>query len=292
MRRSVLLVSVALAAALALAGCSAGAGAGSTGTSDSGAAGHGAPLANDAPATTGSGGEKAASTDRSIVVTGELVVTASDPLRAADRAASIVRSAGGRVDGRSERAGSQGHAGTASLTLRIPAAKLDTTLAALKGLGRTDRVSTASTDVTSRTEDLDARITALRATIQRLIELEKRATDTSDLVEIESTIGDRQGDLESLEAQQRGLADQVAMSTITMTLQPTGTIVESTPAGFGDGLATGWSAFVAFWGAALVALGVALPWLLLLALLGAIALGVVAIVRRRARNAVVRPTRG
>jgi hypothetical protein len=289
MRHPVLLAGVALAAILSLAGCAAGSGAGSAGVAVSGGAGGAAP-ADDA--ATGSGRDKAASADRSIVVTGELVVTASDPLRAADRAASIVTSAGGRVDGRSEQAGSQGHAGTATLTLRIPAAKLDGTLAALKRLGRTERVSTSSTDVTTRTQDLDARITALRATIQRLIELEKRANDTSDLVEIETTIGDRQSDLESLEAQQRGLADQVAMSTITMTVRPTGTIVASTPAGFGDGLATGWSSFVAFWGAALVAVGVLLPWLVLSAVLAGIALGIVALVRRRARGPAVRPTRG
>jgi hypothetical protein len=287
MRRPALLVGLALVAALGLAGCAAGAGSGGS----SGVAVRGAPPVNDAPAAAGAGDEKTANDDRSIVVTGELGVTASDPLHAADRAAPIVRTAGGRVDGRDERAGSQGRAGTATLTLRIPAAKLDATLVELKKLGRTDRVSTSSTDVTGRTRDLDARITALRATIHRLIELEKRATDTADLVQIETTIGDRQSDLESLEAQQRGLADQIAMSTITMTLQPTGTVVESTPAGFGDGLATGWSAFVAFWATALVVLGVMLPWLVLTALLAGIALGIVALVRRRAR-AAVRPTRG
>jgi hypothetical protein len=296
MRRPVLLVSaLAVALALSLAACASGGGGSSASSADGGAprsVGE-APLATGAGSSGGGTDEsKRSSTDRSIVVTGELTVTATDPVRAADRAVTIVTAAGGRVDGRSEQAGSAGRAGSATLTLRIPARHLDATLASLKRLGHTDRVTTESSDVTDQTQDLDARITALRTTIQRLLELERRATGTADLIKIETSIGDRQADLESLEAQQRGLADQVAMSTITMTLRPVGTVVASNPAGFGDGLATGWSGFVAFWGGALIALGVALPWLLLLVVLAAIAVGVVVLVRRRERRQGLRPTRG
>jgi hypothetical protein len=290
MRRPILLVVAALAAVLTLAGCSAGASSSSAGSGGS-VAGPAAPAPlprGDTAKSDATGGDavtrstKASTADRSVVVTGEVVVTAKDPLAAAERATTIVTSAGGRIDGRSEQAGSGGRAGTATLTLRIPAAKLDATLVGLKSLGHADRVTTSASDVTGQTQDLDARITALRATIQRMLELEQRATDTADLVAIETAIGDRQGELESLEAQQRDLADQVAMSTITLTLQPLGTVVAPTQQGFGDGLATGWSAFVAFWATCLVALGVLLPWLATLVLIGGIVLAVIMLRRRRA----------
>lgn len=282
-----MITAVALAAALALAGCTAGA----SSASPAGPAASGPVAQRDASASDGgalgSSGSLAAAKDRSVVVTGDATVTVTDPLGAADRATRIVAAAGGRVDGRTEEAGSGGRAGSATLTLRIPATRLDATLDALKRLGHADRVTTSATDVTGQTQDLDARATALRTTIQRMLELEQKATDTKDLVAIETALGDRQGELESLEAQQRELADQVAMSTITLTLQPTGAIVAPSSAGFGDGLATGWSAFVAFWGAVLVGLGVALPWLALLIVLGGIA-GVAVLLVRRRRQAEAR----
>ncbi len=289
MRRPIVVVAVALAAALALAGCSAGASGGSSRSQGRPAvpapqAGTGGSAADASKGGDGASGSAASTRDRAVVVTGEAVLSVGDPLAAAADATRIVAAAGGRVDGRSEQAGADGSAATATLTLRIPAAKLDATLGRLRTLGRVDRVSTRTSDVTGQTQDLDARITALRATIQRMLELEQRATDTTDLVAIETAIGDRQAQLESLEAQQRDLADQVAMSTITLTLQPRGTTVAPTKADFGDGLATGWSVFVAFWGGALVVLGVLLPWLVTAALITGIVLGILWLVRRRRRS--------
>jgi hypothetical protein len=289
MRRALIIVAVALAATLGLAGCSA-ASSGSSGSvggpavpaPQSGGGGNGAAADS---AGEGSKAERTANKDRSVVVTGDAVIAVGDPIAAAADATRIVTAAGGRVDGRSEQAGTGGGAATARLTLRIPADKLDATLDRLRALGRADRVTTNSADVTGQTQDLDARITALRTTIQRMLELEQRATDTTDLIAIESAIGDRQGELESLEAQQRDLADQVAMSTITLTLHPKGTTVAASQAGFGDGLVTGWSAFVAFWGTALVVLGVLLPWLVTAGVVVALIFGIRWIIRRMRRSA-------
>jgi hypothetical protein len=295
MRRPLLLVTVVLAAALALAGCSA------RSSGSSGSIAVPAPHSGTIAGGGGSGGaasspdasqSAASAADRAVVITGEAIISVGDPLASAADATRIVTDAGGRVDGRIEQAASSDAGASATLTLRIPAAKLDATLDRLRGLGRVDRVTTSAADVTGQTQDLDARITALKATIARMLDLEQRATDTTDLVAIETAIGDRQGELESLEAQQRGLADQVAMSTITLTLQPRGTTVPTTKAGFLDGLATGWSAFVAFWGGAVVVIGVLLPWIGMLVVLGAIALGIVWLVRRRRRPDPVSPTRG
>ena len=242
----------------------------------------------------GSSGSKSdagsgAKADRSVVVTGTMTVTAQKPLAAADKAVSIVEAAGGRVDGRTENAATDGDQGSATLVLRIPADKLTPTLDALKKLGRPDQVSTDATDVTTESQDLGARIDALRASITRLLQLESTATDTTNLIAIETAISDRQGELESLEAQQRGLDDQISMSTITLDLRSDAAAPPVKPADFWTGLGAGWAAFVAFWAGTLVVLGVLLPWLVFL---GIAAIVTVVIVRLRAAAcAPVRPLR-
>ncbi|HEY4225679.1 MAG TPA: DUF4349 domain-containing protein [Pseudolysinimonas sp.] len=280
-----LLAPVLLLAALSLAGCSAGA---SSSGSDST---HSEAVAPDARSGTADGSTlpadtgKASTADRAVVVTGSMTVTAPHPLAAADRAVAIVEAAGGRIDGRTETAATGGDAGGATLVLRIPAAKLTATLDALKKLGRADRVATQSSDVTTQTQDLGARIDALRASVTRLLQLEATARDTTNLIAIETAISDRQGELESLEAQQRGLDDQINMSTITLDLRSDAAAPPVKPADFWSGLSTGWSAFAAFWAGTLVVFGVLLPWIAMLLVAGAITLVIVHLVRRRTRIA-------
>jgi len=271
-----------LIASLALAGCSAGAGS----TSPQNISAGGGTSQQDAVAPNASGSKsdsgKASTADRSVVVTGTMTVTAEKPLDAADKAVAIVEAAGGRVDGRTENAATDRDQGSATLVLRIPAAKLTPTLDALKKLGRPDQVSIDATDVTTQTQDLGARIDALRASITRLLELESKATDTTNLIAIETAISDRQGELESLEAQQRGLADQISMSTITLDLRSDAAAPPVKPADFWSGLGAGWHAFIVFWSGALVVFGVLLPWLLFLGLAAVVTVVIVRLVRRRA----------
>lgn len=294
--RPVLVVPVLMLAALSLAGCSAAtsgsapsfssgssgsaSSSGGTGTKQSGAlAPDTATGGADGSANTSSG--SAATADRSVVVTGTVTVTSPHPLTAAEKAITIVETAGGRVDGRTETAAHDGDAGSATLVLRIPAAKLTPTLDALKKLGRADQVQIDATDVTTQTQDLGARIDALRTSVTRLLELEARATDTTNLIAIETAISDRQGELESLEAQQRGLNDQISMSTITLELRSDAAAPPVKPSDFLTGLGTGWAAFLGFWAAVLVAVGVLLPWVVFAGIGVAVVLLVVRAVRRR-----------
>jgi len=288
--RPIMIGTVVLIASLSLAGCSA-AGGGSTSSHNISAGGgssqQDAVAPNPATGSTSDSG-KASTADRSVVVTGAMTATAEKPLAAADKAVSIVEAAGGRVDGRTENAPTDRDQGSATLVLRIPAAKLTPTLDALKKLGRADQVSIDATDVTTQTQDLGARIDALRASITRLLELESKATDTTNLIAIETAISDRQGELESLEAQQRGLTDQISMSTITLDLRSDAAAPPVKPADFWSGLGAGWGAFVAFWAGALVVLGVLLPWLLFLGLATVATLLIVRQVRRRAARTAAR----
>lgn len=279
MRRTLIGSTVLLAAALVLTGCSAGAG----GAYDEGVVGAEAPVAEGDSADGLTGGViDAPAAERQVIISGNVTITAEDPLKASKEAVRIVEGAGGRIDGRTEYAASDGDRGSAQLELRIPADKLTAVLDKLEELGTADEVALSTSDVTVQVQDLDARISALRASIERLNALIAQAKDIDDLIALESEISNRQAELESLEAQQRYLADQVSMSSISLYLRSDEQAPPKNPDTFWSGLGAGWDAFVGFWAGLLVVLGVLLPWLVTL---GVIAVLIVWIVRRRRRRA-------
>ena len=152
----------------------------------------------------------------------------------------------------------------------------------LAELGSVDETLTDSVDVGTQQRDLETRITTLRATIARYTTWLADADTTSDLIELESAISQRQNELESLEAQQRALADSVAMSTITLELRSAALAPPPEgPTDFWSAVAAGWASFVGFWGAVLVAVGMGLPWLVLVGLVIAV---VVWVARRAGRT--------
>lgn len=221
-----------------------------------------------------------------IITTVQLTVTVDKPIEAADEAARIADRAGGTVADRSERAASEDEPGSAQLTLRIPSSKVTATLEELKELGIARDTAINSTDVTAQSEDLDARITALRTSVDRLLDLMARADSTDALIAIESALSERQANLESLEAQKRNLDDQVALSTVTLYLISEKDTPAETPDTFWTGLVAGWNAFVGFAGAALVVFGVLLPWLAAAGIVTGIVLVWVRLAtRRRAQRA-------
>ena len=274
--KRILLPTVLLAVAVSLAGC----------TSSPSTVDQVAPMTGEGSRTSDAASEATLAEDsRSVVTTGSMTVTADDPIAAATDAVTIVEAAGGRVDARTENAPTENDNGSATLSLRIPSTSLTATLDELKTLGDTENVSVNAVDVTTQSQDLAARISALRASVDRLTALLATATDTKVLIELETAISERQGNLEAMEAQQRDLADQVALSSIELSLiSPTDAPV-TPPDSFWSGVLAGWTALTGFFGFVLVALGVLTPWLVLAGVLAVVALLVLR--RRRATRAVV-----
>lgn len=281
MRRTLVIPTALLLSALALTGCAAGASSDYLST-ESGGYAPAAPMeqmAGDSEVAVG-----ATDLDRSVITTGYVTVTVDNPLEASGEAIRIAEQAGGRVDGRSEYAPSGGNKGSATLTLRIPADKLTATLDQLKELGAVQEVSLNSSDVTMVTQDLEARITAYRASIERLLALVETATDTDTLIQLETAITDRQAQLESLESEQRYYDDQISLSTVTLNLVSDYTAPVAEPDTFLTGLLAGWNAFVAFFAGLLVALGVLLPWIIFA---GIVTLVIILLVKRSNRRKAV-----
>ncbi|MBG6056104.1 hypothetical protein IWX81_002536 [Salinibacterium sp. CAN_S4] len=289
MRRILIIPTAAVLLTMAMAGCTAGSG---TSSDSPGVVNEQAPqVSRDGGESSGSdaagGGdsivtESTVDSGRQVIVTGFVTITVEKPVDAASDAVRIVEQSGGRVDGRSEIAPVNGSDGSATLTLRVPSDTLTATLDKLRELGAVQEVSLNSADVTMETQDLDARITAMSASVDRLLGLLATATDTENLITLETAISDRQAQLESMQSQRRYLADQVSLSTITLNLVSDFTAPTPEPDNFFDGISAGWAAFVGFFAGLLVVFGVLLPWIVFL---GLIALVVIVILRRRSTSA-------
>ncbi|MGO4690728.1 DUF4349 domain-containing protein [Glaciibacter sp. 2TAF33] len=213
--------------------------------------------------------------NRDVVTTGQVSLTVDDPIRSAQDAVRITERAGGRIDSRTENPGTPNQPASANLTLRIPADSLDRTLTELKKLGTVNFVSLNASDVTQQTQDLDARISALQTSVDRLLDLMSKATSTTDLIAIESALSERQANLESMQSQRTAIGDQIDYSTIGLDLYSTGTIAPGAPDNFWTAIVAGWNAFVATLGGFAVAFGYALPWIVALALAGLIVAAIV-----------------
>jgi hypothetical protein len=153
-----------------------------------------------------------------IVKTGQmsLEVTAIDSALA--QAQTAITGLGGLVD-QSNRSGT-GEEAVASITFRLPVAKWDAALPALRKIGsKVLSEQTGSTDVTSQVIDLNARIDNLKTTEAALQAIMARATAIPDVIAVETQLSDTQGQIEQLTAQRDHLADQAAMSTLTVTFQ-------------------------------------------------------------------------
>jgi hypothetical protein len=261
---------------------------------DSGGAESGAGGGTVAEPAAGKPGEPAVDADRQVVTTATASLAVEDPADGAQRVSELVESAGGRVDERSEQAaGDDGVEGAAAdLVVRVPADALTGVLADLEDLGDVENVSVSHSDVTAKAVDMDARISALQTSVARLQALMDGAATTEDLLTAEKALSERQEKLESMQSQRALLADQVELSTLTVQLRPFGVAPAGGPEGFVDGLGTGWRALVTVLGAAVVVLGVLLPWMGVALLVAAAVLVPLRVMRRRAAAEAPVPPQG
>lgn len=270
-------VAAACGLVLVLAGC------GGSGSSDYGQVAPDMAAPEAAPESV-TGSETVDETPREVIRNADISLRVDDVRAAVESAGAIAEAAGGRVAGESLSA--QGESYYGSLTLRVPADRLDSVLTELGRLGDVQSVNVTAEDVTAQAVDLDARIDALETSIARLQELLTQATTTKDIIEIESELTARQAELDSLNAQRAALSDAVALSTVYVSLSPATSEPEWTPPGFVAGLQTGWSAMLNFLAGLITVTGFLLPFLLLLAVIVipiVVIILVIARLRRRPR---------
>jgi hypothetical protein len=211
----------------------------------------------------------ATATDRQVVTTGALTLVAPHPTTTVDAVVRLIERAGGRVDSRDEQAATADFPGAAKLTVRLPATTVTGTIDELRALGTVADLTLQAQDVTAAAQDLDARIDAQRISVARLEQVLSRAATTSDVVAAEDALRQRQSDLESMVAERARIADQVALSTLTITLSAPSLVAATGPSSFTTALGAGWHSLVSGLRSVILVVGLLLPWLAFLALLAA-----------------------
>lgn len=212
------------------------------------------PLPTDAP--------DPGATNRQVVTTGSVNLTAADPARAAKDLVAAVEKAGGRIDDRSE--SGTGDDKSALLTVRLPSDRVNDTVATMSTLGEVDSVQLKHEDVTSTVVDLDARIRATQLSVDRLTAILAQADTSDKVIQAEGALTTRQRELESLQSRRNALGEQVSLSTLTVSIDAE---KPEHRGGFVGGLQDGWNALTAAGGWLLTAGGALVPWLALILVL-------------------------
>ncbi|TDD15470.1 DUF4349 domain-containing protein [Kribbella turkmenica] len=274
---------VALLGMVLLAGCSGG---GADSTSESGASGAsgaaapqdrqgaGSDEASDGKATGNAQNKPAAqpTITRAIIKTGSLTIETDSEDVQAQRQQAITLVAGLKGQVASEDTGSddKGRLTRANLVLKVPTASFDTAIQRLSELGTRKQIHQESSDVTEQVVDVESRIASQRASLERMRTLLARANTIGEIVSVETELTRREADLESLLAKQKNLALQTELATLALTLTAKGEapVSQDPDRGFVAGLKGGWNAFTATFAALATALGAALPFLVLLVLIG------------------------
>ena len=209
--------------------------------------------------------------DREIVTTGSVGMTVAKPVVAARKISAWVGTLGGRVDSRSETAPSGDDGGSVHLVIRIPQERVNGSIDQLRTYGTIEYVNLEDYDATTEGKDLDARIKALRISVDRLEGLMKNSKSTVELIRAESALTERQANLESLVAQRTGLSERASLSAIQVDLAAKPMANTVSPSGFWGGVVTGWNSLVATIDGVVHGLGVILPWGIAVALLSGLA---------------------
>lgn len=227
-----------------------------------------ADTSGEAPGKTARQASDVAPLSRAVISTGQVTLHARDLGRAITHARQLVDGWGGVVADEQTDSDRHGRVSDSTLTLRVPSARFDEAMSALARLGDVEQQSRKSQDVTTKVLDTDARVRAGERAVAQLETLLTRATKLGDVIAIENDIATRQADLDSLKSQQKWLADQTSLSTITLYLSRPVPPAPHEARGFLTGLERGWHALGVAGVAVLTTLGAVLPFAVVVALFG------------------------
>jgi hypothetical protein len=228
---------------------------------------------------------------RAVIRTGSVFVVTKDLSEARAKVDRMLVRLDGYISQEQSDSDARGRPESSTLQLRVPEPAFDETMSELKGLGRLEEATRDSEDVTTQVIDIDSRVSTQEASLRRLESFLGRAVDIDDVIRLESEIARRQAELESLKAQQKYLADQTSLATITLYLSTPDVIVEPPSrledAGFLAGLRSGWNAMKVLLVGTATVLGALVPFAVALLVL---AVPVWLLVRASAhRRAALRP---
>ena len=148
-----------------------------------------------------------AASERLLIYRGDIRVEVARPEDASRAFLDTVKAWGGYLQSQSG----------ATVTVRVPAAKFDDALAAVRGMGRVLDESRQANDVTEEYLDLGIRLDTARKARDRLLEVLQKAEKVEDILKVEAELRRLTEEIERMEGRKQLLADQVAMATLQAT---------------------------------------------------------------------------
>lgn len=108
---------------------------------------------------------------------------------------------------------------TASVEIRVPQERLETTLEALAKLGTVENRALTAQDVTEQLVDSEARLRNLRKSEEMVLKIMERSGSVGDVLKVSQELSNIRESIERIDAQLKSLRNQVAYSTISLTLE-------------------------------------------------------------------------
>lgn len=187
---------------------------------------------------------------------------------------------------------SEGDGRQGNLQIRVPQEQYKALLAYVSQLGEVTSSEESVSNITQQYTETQIRTDSLKTQIARLQELMGQAENIEDIIALESQLSSVTSELEYLEAQLKQMDQQVAYSTVSVTVTEMPTASDPVPAsgrGFGqrmaDALRQGWNGFasgVQEWALGVVRmLPVIVIWILVIAAIAGI---IAAIISRRRKK--------
>ena len=195
-----------------------------------------------------------------------------------DRFAAVVDAA---EDNRGFVAESRSRERAGALTVRVPSARFDETLSAIRDLGTVDVESLRGRDVTAEYVDLRARLRIEKSRREVLLRLMDRAESIEQTIRVRNALDEAQLRIEQIQGQLRLLNDQTSFATITVDLREEGVAAEVEAANIPNAFERAGAGFVGVIAAIIIGIGYLLP----LVAIGLVIWFVVVTVRRRRRVA-------
>lgn len=235
-----------------------------------------APAAESPAPSPGRGPERAASDPTAmpamIIRTGNASVEVDSLELAVARVTQLADRLGGYIANSQLQAGAN-QLRSATLEIKVPAARFSELTGGLAPLGRVEYVNVQAQDVGEEFTDIAARVANAHRLEQRLIDLlATRTGKLSDVLQIERELARVREEIERMEGRLRFLKAHVATSTLSVTVHEKAPLVGQVGSGsvIGEAFRQAWRNFVNFTAAFIESLGVILPVgaLVLVALLG------------------------
>ena len=180
--------------------------------------------------------------ERKLVRRGDITIEVRSVTEALAALGRIIGSAGGHTANQSERHNEYG-ARSASVTCRVPAEQLDATVVAVTALGLRRTLTLNAEDITTAYFDGGVRIKTQSELERQLVALLARPTNKlSDLLEIERELARVREEIDRLEGRTRVWDNQVALSSLAITLEEPVPVVAGTGGGLRRTLGQSFSA--------------------------------------------------